>query len=113
LGGGSFGIVYKGYDNEQKRFIAVKQIPRANLYGLPQGELKEITIMRKLNHPNIMQYYGSSGDRTAPEGIFMFLELCEGGTIGNLIASKLTELRAYELFKQLTEGMAYMNEQST
>jgi serine/threonine protein kinase len=37
LGGGAFGNVYKGYDNERKRFIAVKQISRVNLYGLPPG----------------------------------------------------------------------------
>lgn len=113
LGGGAFGNVYKGYDNEKKRFIAVKQIARINLYGLPPGELKEIAIMKKLHHPNIMEYYGSSGDRSSPDGIFMFLELCEGGTLANLIHSKMTELRAYELFKQLVEGMVYMNEQST
>lgn len=110
LGGGSFGNVFKGYDNEKKRFIAVKHIPRVNLFGLPPGELKEIAIMRKLKHPNIMEFYGSSGNQNAPDGIFMFLELCEGGTLSNLIAAKLTELRASELFKQLVEGMSYMHE---
>lgn len=76
LGGGAYGNVYKGYDSELSRFIAVKQIPRVNLFGFPQGELKEITIMKQLQHPNIMEYYGSSGDRSSPDGIFMFLELC-------------------------------------
>lgn len=101
LGGGAFGNVYKGYDSDLKRFIAVKQISRMNLFGFPQGELKEITIMKQLQHPNIMEYYGSSGDKNSPDGIFMFLELCEGGTLGNLIATKMTEMKAYELFKQL------------
>jgi serine/threonine protein kinase len=69
--------------------------------------------MRLLKHPNIMEFYDFSGDRNAPEGIFMFLELCEGGTLGNLIANKMTELRAYTLFKQLVDAMAYMNDQRT
>jgi serine/threonine protein kinase len=80
---------------------------------VPPGELKEITIMKQMKHPNIMEFYDSSGDRTSPDGIFMFIELCEGGTLGNLIASKLTERRAYELFKQLVEAMVYMNDLST
>lgn len=113
LGGGAFGNVYKGYDNKEKRFIAVKHIPRINLLSFPLGELKEITVMRMLKHPYIMEFYGSSGDRNAPDGIFMFLELCEGGTLDNLIATKMTELRAYELFKQLVDAMAYMNELRT
>ena len=73
LGGGAYGQVYKGYDNLEKRYIAVKQIPRVNLCGL---EDKEIEIMSKLNHPNIMRCYGSHGDKYNPDGIFMFLELC-------------------------------------
>lgn len=31
LGGGNYGQVYLGYDNVLKKFIAVKNIPKANL----------------------------------------------------------------------------------
>jgi serine/threonine protein kinase len=60
-----------------------------------------------------MEFYGSHGDKFNPEGIFMFLELCEKGTLANLIANKITERQTYGLFKQLVDGMAYMNEMST
>ena len=69
--------------------------------------------MKQLKHPNIMEFYDWAGDRTSPDGIFMFLELCEGGTLGNLIASKLTERQTYQLFKQLVDGMVYMNDKGT
>ena len=28
MGGGTYGKVYKGYDFEERRFIAVKNVPR-------------------------------------------------------------------------------------
>ena len=68
--------------------------------------------MRELKHPNIMDFYGSHGDKFNPEGIFMFLELCEKGTLADLINNKITEKQTYQLFGQLVDGMAYMHEKS-
>lgn len=59
-----------------------------------------------------MAFYGSYGDRFNPEGIFMFLELCEKGTLADLINKKITEKQTYELLRQLVDGMAYMHEKS-
>lgn len=59
-----------------------------------------------------MDFYGSFGDKFNPEGIFMFLELCEKGTLADLINNKITEKQTYELFSQLVDGMAYMHEKS-
>lgn len=68
--------------------------------------------MRELKHKNIMDFYGSFGDKFNAEGIFMFLELCEKGTLADLINNKITEKQAYQLFGQLVDGMVYMHEKS-
>jgi hypothetical protein len=34
--------------------------------------------MSKLNHPNVMGYYGYH-ERNGPDGIYYFLELCPNG----------------------------------
>ena len=60
LGKGRFGIVYKGYQPSQNRIIAVKFVHRHMLRLYPDYE-REIMIMKdlaKINHPNIMGYYG-------------------------------------------------------
>ena len=94
-----------------ERYIAVKHITRANLVK-NQGEVREVAIMNELNelkHPNILQCFGMVGNRNGPDGIFIILELCEKRTLKELIAQKMTELRVYEIFRQLVEGMVYIN----
>lgn len=94
LGGGSFGTVYKGYDAEEERYIAVKHITRANAVK-NAGEIREVAIMNELQHSNILQCFGMIGNKFSPDGIFIFLELCQKGTLYELIAQKMTELRVY------------------
>ena len=113
LGSGTFGNVYKGYDLRHQRFVAIKHIPRRNFEGSRESQTREIKVMQKLNHPNIMKFYGYEGGANSPDGIFMFLELCEGGTLRDRINCQMTEREAMDLFGQLVEGMAYINEQST
>ena len=56
-----------------------------------------------------MCYYGSEGGATSPDGLFMFLELCEGGTLSEKLTTQLTEVETINLIRQLADGMAYMN----
>lgn len=65
--------------------------------------------MNELKHPNILQCFGFEGSKNSPDGIFIFLELCEKRTLKELIAQKMTELRVYEIFRQLVDGMVYIN----
>lgn len=60
LGRGNYGIVYKGYHLSANRIVAVKFIDRRMLKMIPNYE-REINVMKdlaKINHPNIMGYYG-------------------------------------------------------
>ena len=60
LGTGNFGVVYKGYMLDENRIIAVKFISKQHLLKNEDYE-RELTVMEelsKINHPNIMGYYG-------------------------------------------------------
>jgi hypothetical protein len=41
-----------------------------------------------LRHPNIIEYYGSHGGINDSDGIFLFFELCEKGTLSDSIIKK-------------------------
>lgn len=56
LGEGSYGQVHKVYDTQKKEVVALKQIKlRNDDEGIPSTTLREISLLRELNHPNIIQ----------------------------------------------------------
>lgn len=54
-GEGAYGIVYKGRDNETGEIVAMKKI-RLDLEeeGMPSTALREISILKELRHPHIV-----------------------------------------------------------
>ena len=56
VGSGTYGEVYKGINTKTKEIIAIKKI-KIDLEneGIPSTALREITILRELTHPNIVQ----------------------------------------------------------
>lgn len=56
LGEGTYGTVYKAQDKETEEVVALKQIKLDNSDdGFPNTALREITLLRKLNHLNVIQ----------------------------------------------------------
>ena len=66
--------------------------------------------LAKINHPNIMGYYGYEKN---DKGLFFFVEFCSGGSLKQLSAKKCSELKVITLFKQLLDAMTYINKLST
>lgn len=60
LGRGNFGVVYKGYQLSTNQIIAVKFVEKKMLAKFPdyEREIMVMTDLAKINHPNIMGYYG-------------------------------------------------------
>lgn len=56
IGEGAYGVVYKALDTETNREVAMKKI-RLELEdeGVPATALREITLLRQMNHPNIVR----------------------------------------------------------
>ena len=79
LGEGSFGEVFKGYEDESKLPVAVKVIPKKIIKQdkyLEDGLMSEIKIMQKLKSPNIVSLI----QVLETENNYYFVqEFCDGG----------------------------------
>ena len=74
--------------------------------------MDEISTLEKLStleHPNIMGFYGYKYDE---KDVYLFVEYCPGGVLTDLIAKGLEEEEVLDMFRQLVEGMCYMNAKS-
>lgn len=65
--------------------------------------------LAKVNHPNIMGYYGYKKDES---GLYFFVEFCSGGSLKQLITKKMSELKVITLLRQLLDAMSYINKLS-
>lgn len=52
------GRVWKARDTKREAIVALKQMrllpKQSHLEGLPRGALREITLLKRLQHPNIV-----------------------------------------------------------
>lgn len=54
---GTYGVVYKAQRKSTNEFIALKKIRLENdEEGIPSTAIREISLLRELNHPNIVWY---------------------------------------------------------
>ena len=83
LGEGGMGIVYKAYDTQLKRIVALKTLLSENQKEI-QRFLIESQAMAQLSHPNIVRLY-DVGEFPQP---FLTMEYVEGITLANLIKEK-------------------------
>mmetsp|Transcript_36733 Transcript_36733/g.79968 ORF Transcript_36733/g.79968 Transcript_36733/m.79968 type:complete len:302 (+) Transcript_36733:35-940(+) len=56
LGEGTYGVVYKAKDKQTDEFVALKKIRlETEDEGIPSTTLREISVLMRLRHPNIVQ----------------------------------------------------------
>ncbi|KRX08109.1 Protein kinase-like domain [Pseudocohnilembus persalinus] len=57
LGEGTYGVVSKYYDHQKKEYVAIKKIKFDNDEdeGVPATALREMSILKRMNHPNIVK----------------------------------------------------------
>jgi len=91
LGTGTVGTVYQAIEKETGRDVAVKiLLPEvsqdANIVARFQ---REMLILAKLSHPNIIRYYGggrNDAESPAANRIFFAMELVKGGSLKEVLA---------------------------
>ena len=87
LGRGTFGTVYKAWDQKLRRYVAIKLMPdvRSN-DSFDEGEpFREAQSIARLTHPNIVQVHAVG---TCESGVYFAQELVEGGTLADFIRSR-------------------------
>ncbi|CEH17150.1 kinase-like protein [Ceraceosorus bombacis] len=85
IGGGSFGVVYKGeYLGTE---VAIKEVLPNNTYDVEKYFERECVLMKEARHPNIVQYIGVSKSPD-PDGRVYIVSEFVGGNMRSYIADK-------------------------
>jgi non-specific serine/threonine protein kinase len=79
IGRGGMGVVYRGQDTRTGRAVAIKQLhPDAGSLLCSERLLREIRILRQLDHPNIVKILGYSVDEGRQQ---LVMEYAPGGSL--------------------------------
>ncbi|KAJ6604473.1 kinase-like protein [Mycena vulgaris] len=114
LGSGSFATVHLAFDVSKHttcRQVACKTI-RTKKECDKRQIFKEISILNRLEHPNINRIYDTEQD---DQFMFIFLQLCTGGDLFTYITayaekeSRLCEAEAKFIMYQLLIGLLYLH----
>ncbi|TDL28212.1 kinase-like protein, partial [Rickenella mellea] len=116
LGSGTFATVHLAIDTEGHRQIACKTImTKSNDKQEMHKVMKEVQIMRGLDHPNINRVWDVEvNERNA--WLHIFLELCAGGDLFTYITShkqsdgRLCEGEAKYIMFQVLKGLKYLHD---
>ncbi|KUI59825.1 Serine/threonine-protein kinase STE11 [Cytospora mali] len=118
IGQGSFGCVYLALHAVTGELLAVKQVetpsPGANAQNdsrkksMIEALKREISLLRDLRHPNIVQYLGCS---SSPEYLNIFLEYVPGGSVQTMLNSygALPEPLVRSFVRQILTGLSYLH----
>ena len=109
IGSGTYGDVFKGIYKKSNEIIAIKKIKiELESEGVPSTALREISILRELKHPNIVQLK----DVVCTENkLFLIFEFLEIDLRKYLVSLSPEEYLDSDLIKsflyQILEGVAY------
>ena len=107
IGQGGIGAVYRAYDTQLKREVAIKRmLPDENgdnAKASGAAMLKEATTLSALQHPNIITVYDMGID---DEGGFVVMELLTGETLDQVIQRGVLTLKDFsEVVVQTMEAL--------
>ncbi|XP_057433165.1 CBL-interacting protein kinase 2-like [Lotus japonicus] len=107
LGKGNFAKVYHARDIRTGDNVAVKVIDKEKVLklGLMDQTKREISIMRLVKHPNVLQLYEVLATKTK---IYFIIEYAKGGELFNKIAKgRLHENMVRKYFQQLISAVDF------
>ncbi|KAL1541042.1 CBL-interacting serine/threonine-protein kinase 11 [Salvia divinorum] len=108
LGCGAFAKVYHARDVATGRSVAIKVINKSRLNNnvtLMNNIKREISIMSRLRHPNIVKLYEVLATKSK---IFIVLEFVKGGELFAKVAKgRFSEDLARKYFQQLISAVSY------
>jgi serine/threonine protein kinase len=107
IGQGGIGAVYRAYDTQLKRSVAIKRMlpseQEANGPSSVEMMLKEATTLSALQHPNIITVYDVGIDDDGP---FVVMELLKGETLDLVIQRGVLTMRDFgEVVSQTMEAL--------
>jgi sterile alpha motif and leucine zipper-containing kinase AZK len=106
LGRGAYGTVFSATLRGQN--VAVKKLNSQNIDEKKLADFKkEVEIMSKLRHPNVLLFMGAC---TQPGNLMIVTELMPKGSLRDLLKdSKYTFKQRMQFAKQTAQGMAWLH----
>ena len=110
IGEGSFGKVFKARHKISKKIYALKKIKIEDTNeGFPASTIREVTVLKELNHLNVVRLWNIIIYKMK---IVLVFEFCEEDLHDflNARACTLTLLEIKQLLYQLLKGIEYMHD---
>ncbi|XP_062189468.1 uncharacterized protein LOC133892607 [Phragmites australis] len=108
IGRGSFGDVYKGFDKELNKEVAIKVIDLEEAEDDIEDIQKEISVLSQCRCPYITDYYGSYLHQTK---LWIVMEYMAGGSVADLLQAgpPLDEMSIACILRDLLRAIEYLH----
>ena len=113
LGKGSYGTVYTVKSYLDENIYVMKKMELNNLKEKQQKECyREVSILKKVSHPNIIKYYSSFLEKDC---LYIIMEYAEGGDLYSLIKHYKRHQKHFEEFDiwsiafEILNGLDYLH----
>ncbi|CAD6223712.1 unnamed protein product [Miscanthus lutarioriparius] len=108
IGRGSFGDVYKGFDKELNKEVAIKVIDLEEAEDDIEDIQKEISVLSQCRCPYITDYYGSYLHQTK---LWIVMEYMAGGSVADLLQAgpPLDEMSISCILRDLLHAIEYLH----
>ena len=114
LGEGGMAVVYRAFDTNLERDVAIKiikgnKLESGNVDQMIKRFEREVKTLAKLTHPNIVHIHDYGRYQVKP---FLIMEYLPGGTLeGRMKAGKLPYQEAAQILLPIAEALRYAHQQ--
>ncbi|KAJ2778459.1 hypothetical protein H4R18_004586 [Coemansia javaensis] len=110
IGRGSFGDVYKGFENRTKRQVAIKIIDLESAEDEIEDIQQEIFILSQLDNPSVTKYFGSYLEGSK---LWIVMEYCGGGSCADLMKpGRISENYIAIILREMLAGLEYLHREN-
>lgn len=111
LGEGTYGIVYKVVDTETNEILALKKIRLENQdEGVPSTAIREISILKECEHPNIVRLKEVIHENCSLSLLFEYLDY-DLKKLMDLNKTPLTSILTQSFLYQILKSIAYCHDE--